>query len=103
MRLFKFVIPSFNRINIFSFRDLPEPIFTNELLIRFEEAGAILNLNTREKHLKILVDNLPPLNKLLLSWLIMHLHSISLNVSLINIRYHFCKKYVQILFVFPFD
>lgn len=65
----------------FFFRDLPEPIFTNELLIRFEEAGAILNFNTREKHLKILVDNLPPLNRLLLCWLIMHLHNVSLGVS----------------------
>lgn len=64
------------------FRDLPEPIFTNELLIRFEEAGAILNFSTREKHLKILVDNLPPLNRLLLAWLIMHLHNISLNVCI---------------------
>ncbi|CAH0561888.1 unnamed protein product [Brassicogethes aeneus] len=60
-------------------RDLPEPIFTSDSLVRFEEAGAILNLNTREKHLKILVDNLPPLNKLLLSWLIIHLDNISLN------------------------
>ncbi|CAH1377955.1 hypothetical protein MTP99_019339 [Tenebrio molitor] len=60
-------------------RDLPEPVFTNDLLIRFEEAGAILNLNTREKHLKILVDNLPPYNKLLLGWLITHLNNVSLN------------------------
>lgn len=60
-------------------RDLPEPIFTNEMQVRFEEAGAILNLNTREKHLKILVDNLPPLNKLLLSWLVIHLDNIALN------------------------
>ncbi|XP_008193404.1 ralA-binding protein 1 isoform X2 [Tribolium castaneum] len=60
-------------------RDLPEPLFTNDLLIRFEEAGAILNLNTREKHLKILVDLLPPHNKTLLGWLITHLHNVSLN------------------------
>ncbi|XP_044256769.1 ralA-binding protein 1 isoform X2 [Tribolium madens] len=60
-------------------RDLPEPLFTNDLLIRFEEAGAILNLNTREKHLKILVELLPPPNKMLLGWLITHLHNISLN------------------------
>ncbi|KAF7268551.1 ralA-binding protein 1-like [Rhynchophorus ferrugineus] len=59
-------------------RDLPEPIFTNDLLIRFEEAGAILNYNTREKHLKTLVESLPSVNRLLLGWLVVHLHNISL-------------------------
>lgn len=63
------------------FRDLPEPIFTNELLIRFEEAGAILNYNTREKHLKTLVESLPNANRLLLGWLVVHLHNISFKVT----------------------
>ena len=62
-------------------RDLPEPLFTNELLVRFEEAGAILNVATREKHLKILVENLPYYNKLLLSWLLRHFDNIISNVS----------------------
>ncbi|KAJ8930834.1 hypothetical protein NQ314_016251 [Rhamnusium bicolor] len=79
VRLSDYDVPTATSLLKMFLRDLPEPIFTNDLLIRFEEAGAILNLNTREKHLKILVDNLPPLNKLLLSWLIIHLHNISLN------------------------
>ncbi|KAJ8923836.1 hypothetical protein NQ315_010418 [Exocentrus adspersus] len=89
-------------------RDLPEPIFTNDLLIRFEEAGAILNFNTREKHLKILVDNLPSLNKLLLSWLIVHLHNVSLNekqnkmskqnlAAALNHTFHISSRLLQAL------
>lgn len=62
-------------------RDLPESIFTNELLIRFEEAGAILNIGTREKHLKILVENLPPHNRLLLQWLLIHFDNVVAHVS----------------------
>lgn len=63
--------------------DLPEAIFTNDLLIRFEEAGAILNLATREKHLKILIDHLPTLNKLVLSWLFVHFDNVVGHVSLL--------------------
>ncbi|XP_066247082.1 ralA-binding protein 1 [Euwallacea similis] len=57
-------------------RDLPEPIFTNDLLIRFEEAGAIFNYNTREKHLRSLINMLPIENRVLLSYLIMHFHNV---------------------------
>ncbi|XP_018333474.1 ralA-binding protein 1 isoform X2 [Agrilus planipennis] len=60
-------------------RDLPESIFTSELIVRFEEAGAILNVAMREKHLKILVGNLPPLNYMAVSWLIVHLYTVTLN------------------------
>ncbi|XP_065166399.1 ralA-binding protein 1 isoform X2 [Atheta coriaria] len=63
-------------------RDLPEPIFTSDMLVRFEEAGAILNVGTREKHLKILVENLPPNNRLLLSWILIHLDDVVLNERL---------------------
>lgn len=62
-------------------RDLGEPIFTSELLVRFEEAGAILNVAMREKHLKILVSNLPEHNRLALSWIIVHLYNVTLSVS----------------------
>ncbi|KAG5878024.1 RalA-binding protein 1 [Gonioctena quinquepunctata] len=79
VRLKDYDVPTATSLLKMFLRDLPEPIFTNDLLIRFEEAGAILNLNTREKHLKILVDHLPSLNKLLLSWLIVHLHNVSMN------------------------
>ncbi|KAB0801408.1 hypothetical protein PPYR_05762 [Photinus pyralis] len=63
-------------------RDLPEPVFTADLLIRFEEAGAILNVAVREKHLKILVGNLPETNRLLLSWITVHLYNVTLNERL---------------------
>lgn len=53
-------------------RELPEPLFTADLTVRFEEAGAILNAATREKHLRILLDHLPASNKFLLSWLLLH-------------------------------
>ncbi|CAH1153614.1 unnamed protein product [Phaedon cochleariae] len=79
VKLSDYDVPTATSLLKMFLRDLPEPIFTNDLLIRFEEAGAILNLNTREKHLKILVEHLPFLNRLLLSWLIVHLHNISLN------------------------
>ncbi|XP_060537148.1 ralA-binding protein 1 [Cylas formicarius] len=78
VKLADYDIPTATSLLKMFLRDLPEPIFTNELIIRFEEAGAILNFNTREKHLKNLVDVLPPLNKLLLSWLIIHLHNVTL-------------------------
>lgn len=61
---------------------MPEPVFTNDLLIRFEEAGAILNHATREKHLKILIDHLPTYNKLLLSWLVTHFDNVVSNVRI---------------------
>lgn len=65
-------------------RDLPEAVFTNELLIRFEEAGAILNTMTREKHLRILIDNLPVYNRILLQWLLIHFDNVINHVSVHN-------------------
>ncbi|KAL1493319.1 hypothetical protein ABEB36_011396 [Hypothenemus hampei] len=57
-------------------RDLPEPVFTVELLIRFEEAGAILNYHHREKYLRSLINSLPEENRTLLSFLIIHFHNV---------------------------
>ncbi|XP_045482660.1 ralA-binding protein 1-like [Harmonia axyridis] len=79
VNLFDYDVPTSTSLLKMFLRDLPEPLFTNDLLIRFEEAGAILSSATREKHLRILIDNLPPLNKLLLSWLLIHLDNISMN------------------------
>ncbi|XP_044765618.1 ralA-binding protein 1-like [Coccinella septempunctata] len=79
VNLFDYDVPTTTSLLKMFLRDLPDPLFTNDLLIRFEEAGAILSSATREKHLRILIDNLPPLNKLLLSWLLIHLDNISLN------------------------
>ncbi|XP_030748694.1 ralA-binding protein 1-like [Sitophilus oryzae] len=78
VRLNEYDVPTATSLLKMFLRDLPEPIFTNELLIRFEEAGAILNYNTREKHLKTLIESLPNLNRLLLGWLIVHLHNVTL-------------------------
>ncbi|XP_018569233.1 ralA-binding protein 1 [Anoplophora glabripennis] len=108
VRLSDYDVPTATSLLKMFLRDLPEPIFTNDLLIRFEEAGAILNFNTREKHLKILVDNLPPLNKLLLSWLIVHLHNVSLNekqnkmnkqsiAAALNHTFHISSRLLQAL------
>ncbi|CAG9828799.1 unnamed protein product [Diabrotica balteata] len=108
VRLSDYDVPTATSLLKMFLRDLPEPIFTNDLLIRFEEAGAILNLNTREKHLKILVENLPPQNKLLLSWLIVHLHNVSLNekqnkmskqniASALNHTFHVSSRLLQAL------
>ncbi|CAG9855385.1 unnamed protein product [Phyllotreta striolata] len=108
VRLSDYDVPTATSLLKMFLRDLPEPIFTNDLLIRFEEAGAILNYNTREKHLKILVENLPPLNKLLLSWLIIHLDNISLNekqnkmskqhiASALNHTFHVSSRLLQAL------
>ncbi|KAK9889301.1 hypothetical protein WA026_004582 [Henosepilachna vigintioctopunctata] len=77
--LFDYDVPTTTSLLKMFLRDIPEPLFTNELLIRFEEAGAILSSNTREKHLRILIDNLPSMNKLILSWLLVHLDNVSLN------------------------
>lgn len=77
-------MPEFFALNFhdcFHFSDLPEALFTNDLLIRFEEAGAILNLATREKHLRILIDHLPSLNRLVLSWLFVHFDNVVAHVS----------------------
>ncbi|XP_057652641.1 ralA-binding protein 1 [Diorhabda carinulata] len=108
VKLSDYDVPTATSLLKMFLRDLPEPIFTNDLLIRFEEAGAILNFNTREKHLKILVENLPPLNKLLLSWLIVHLHNVSINekqnkmskhniASALNHTFHVSSRLLQAL------
>nr|XP_023013849.1 ralA-binding protein 1-like [Leptinotarsa decemlineata] len=108
VRLNDYDVPTATSLLKMFLRDLPEPIFTNDLLIRFEEAGAILNFNTREKHLRILIDHLPPLNKLLLSWLIVHLNNISLkekqnkmnkqNISAaLNHTFHVSSRLLQAL------
>lgn len=78
VRFSDYDVPTATSVLKMFLRDLPEPIFTNELLIRFEEAGAIFNYNTREKHLRTLIESLPALNRLLLGWLIVHLHNITL-------------------------
>ncbi|XP_063221745.1 ralA-binding protein 1 [Bacillus rossius redtenbacheri] len=58
-------------------RELPEPVLTNELLARFEEAAAVKEVAQREAELKALVDQLPTCHRHLLAWLIAHLDRVT--------------------------
>ncbi|KRT80110.1 hypothetical protein AMK59_7192 [Oryctes borbonicus] len=82
VNLNEYDVPTVTSLLKLYLREMPDSVLTNELLIRFEEAGAILNIGTREKHLKILVENLPLHNKLLLSWLLLHFDYIICNERL---------------------
>ncbi|GLH11212.1 RalA-binding protein 1 [Gryllus bimaculatus] len=59
------------------FRELPEPVLTNDLIARFEEAAAIKEVGARETELKMLVDQLPTCNRHILAWLMVHLDCIT--------------------------
>lgn len=61
---------------------MPEPIL-GDFLTRFEEAGAIPNVASREIGLLTLVENLPEYNRVLLAWIILHLDTITNNVIVI--------------------
>ncbi|ERL94787.1 hypothetical protein D910_12061 [Dendroctonus ponderosae] len=76
VKLSDYDVPTVTSVLKTFLRDLPEPIFTNELLVRFEEAAAIFNYNTREKYLKGLLNGLSSENKELIMWLIMHFYNI---------------------------
>lgn len=60
-------------------RELPEPILTNDLLTRFEEAGAIMEVGAREIELQNLLKQLPHYNRILLAWLIIHFDTVTLH------------------------
>lgn len=59
------------------FRELPEPVLTNDLVARFEEAAAVKEVGLREAELKTLVDSLPTCNRHILAWLMVHLDCIT--------------------------
>ncbi|XP_035220527.1 ralA-binding protein 1-like [Stegodyphus dumicola] len=60
-------------------RDLPEPVLTFELKPKFEEAAALKNERKKVETLEKLLNELPNCNRLLLSWIFVHmLHVISL-------------------------
>lgn len=65
------------------FRELPEPLLTTDLLVKFEEAGAVKEAATRSSELKSLVENLPSCNRQLLGWLIRHFESVVAHVSIL--------------------
>lgn len=54
-------------------RELPEPVLTNGLIPKFEEASTIRNERRRIESFQKLINELPVPNKLLLSWMIVHM------------------------------
>uniref|UniRef100_A0A0K8T4D8 Rho-GAP domain-containing protein n=1 Tax=Lygus hesperus TaxID=30085 RepID=A0A0K8T4D8_LYGHE len=58
-------------------RELPEPVLTNGLLERFEEAGAIKEALERGEKFKELVKELPSCNRTLLGWTLVHLDQVT--------------------------
>ncbi|XP_067653624.1 ralA-binding protein 1-like isoform X2 [Haliotis asinina] len=54
-------------------RDLPEPVLTTALMPKFEEASTIKNEKRRIEQFKKLIEELPTCNRLLLSWMIVHM------------------------------
>lgn len=63
-----------------SIRELPEPILTTDLLPRFEEAAALPTSTEQENGLKAIIDDqLADYNKVLLSWIFLHLDAVTQN------------------------
>lgn len=54
-------------------RDLPENLLTKELLPRFEEACGRSSEGEKVQEFQRLLEELPECNRLLISWLIMHM------------------------------
>ncbi|KAL3887084.1 hypothetical protein ACJMK2_027040 [Sinanodonta woodiana] len=54
-------------------RDLPEPVLTNALMPKFEEASTIKSEKKRVEAFHKLIHELPVCNRLLLSWMIVHM------------------------------
>ncbi|XP_049785884.1 ralA-binding protein 1 [Schistocerca cancellata] len=61
------------------FRELPEPILTNDLLSRFEEAAAEKEVTIREAELQGLISQLPKCNLHLLGWMMVHLDNVTIH------------------------
>lgn len=54
-------------------RDLPEPVLTTSLMPKFEEASTIKNNKKKVEAFTRLIADLPTCNRLLLSWMIVHM------------------------------
>ncbi|CAL1528879.1 unnamed protein product [Lymnaea stagnalis] len=54
-------------------RDLPEPVLTTALMPKFEEASTIKNSKKKVEGFSKLITDLPTCNRLLLSWMIVHM------------------------------
>ncbi|GFT16991.1 ralA-binding protein 1-A [Nephila pilipes] len=57
-------------------RDLPEPILTAALASKFEEAAALKNEQKKLETLQKLMNELPNCNRLLLSWIFIHMQHV---------------------------
>lgn len=84
----------FIKTPIVHFRELPDSLLTTELLARFEEAGAIMELDLREKTLQNLLAQLPVENKILLGWLINHFDIVTMHV-----RNHITTRITNLNFI----
>lgn len=75
---FKFVFHSkldykyFRIMPIFTHRELPEPILTTDLSLRFEEAASLPQVTQQQTELMALVQQLPSYNCTLLAWTLRH-------------------------------
>ncbi|KAH9512836.1 hypothetical protein Btru_036716 [Bulinus truncatus] len=54
-------------------RDLPEPVLTTALMPKFEEASTFKNNKKKVESFTKLISELPTCNRLLLSWMIVHM------------------------------
>jgi len=57
-------------------RDVPEPVLTHALMAKFEEASVIKNKAARVSTFQRLVSEMPVCNRLLLSWVIVHMNHV---------------------------
>ena len=63
-------------------RELPDNILTNEFLPKFDEVSSIKDSQQQGDSLCGLIRQLPPNNKLLVSWLMIHMEHVIEKVSL---------------------
>ncbi|CAN7939732.1 unnamed protein product [Ixodes hexagonus] len=57
-------------------RELPDPVLTSELCPKFEEAAAIKDETKRVEAIQRLIEQLPNPNRLLLSWVFVHMTNV---------------------------
>jgi len=59
-------------------REIPEPVLTNAGMPQFEQASTVKNVKQKVEQCQALIEELPTPNRLLLSWMIVHMtHVIS--------------------------
>jgi len=68
---------------------LPEPILTTDLIGKFEEIASSLDeKDSKAAKLQALIEQLPKSNQTLLSWIILHLHSVIQNEKYNKMKEH---------------